>query len=97
MFCIHLKGLSTTLNAGFFCAENRVEFLEKMQRVCGQVTPVGGVVLPILSSPSPLKMAVGNWSLVCQNEGEMTIQNSDGTRVCGKGSCHVQTKICQES
>ncbi len=70
-----------------------------MQRVCGQVTPVGGVVLPILSSPSPLKMVVGNWSLVCQNEGEMTIHNSDGTRVSvcvcvyGKGSCHVQTNI----
>ena len=65
----------------FDLAENRVEFLEKMQRVCGQVSPVGCVVRPILSSPSPRKLVMGNWSLSCQNEGEVAIRNSDGTRV----------------
>ncbi len=77
--------------------ENRVEFLEKMQRVCGHVMLVGGVVLPILSSPSPVKLVVGNWSLICQSEGEITINNSDGTRVSivssGKGSSFNKVKF----
>ena len=62
------------------CAENRVEFLEKLQRVCGQI-PAGNVVQPVLSSPSPARLAVGNWSLTCQREGEVSIHNADGTRV----------------
>ena len=61
-------------------AENRVEFLEKLQRVCGQI-PVGLGVQAILSSPSPLRLTVGNWSLNSQKEGEVAIRNADGTKV----------------
>ena len=64
-----------------------------MQRVCGQVSPVGCVVRPILSSPSPRKLVMGNWSLSCQNEGEVAIRNSDGTRVSGKGSSSLKLVI----
>jgi E3 ubiquitin-protein ligase HECTD1 len=56
-----------------------VEFLEKLQRVCGQISASSPMV-PILSSPGPCRLAVGNWSLSCQKEGEVTIRNSDGTR-----------------
>ena len=73
----------------FTHSENRVEFLEKLQRVCGQVAP-GFVVQPILSNPSPRKLVVGNWSLICQKEGEVAIHNADGTKVTqmlfGKGT-----------
>lgn len=61
-------------------AENRVEFLEKLQRVCAQV-PSGAQALPILSSSGPSRLVVGNWSLICQREGELAIHNSDGNRV----------------
>ena len=60
--------------------ENRVEFLEKLQRVCGQI-PMGTSVQPILSSPGPARLTVGNWSLTSQKEGEVSIRNADGTKV----------------
>jgi len=59
--------------------ENRVEFLEKLQRVCSQVPP-GSTLQPLLSSPGPTRLVVGNWSLTCQRKGEISIHNSDGTR-----------------
>ena len=61
-------------------AENRVEFLEKLQRVCAQV-PGGAQSVPILSTSGPSRLVVGNWSLICQREGEVAIHNSDGNRV----------------
>lgn len=33
---------------------------------------------PLLSSPSALRLVVGNWSLSCRREGELAIHNSDG-------------------
>ena len=62
------------------CTENRVEFLEKLQRVCGQISS-SCPVQPVLSTPGPSLLSVGNWSLSCQKEGEVSIRNSDGTRV----------------
>ena len=72
------------VNFSFFrClpAENRVEFLEKLQRVCAQVTS-GAQAQPILSTSGPTRLVVGNWSLICQREGELAVHNSDGNRVC---------------
>jgi E3 ubiquitin-protein ligase HECTD1 len=60
--------------------ENRVEFLEKLQRVCGQISP-DVVVQPILSTSGPLKLTVGNWSLISHKDGEVSIHNADGTKV----------------
>jgi len=57
-----------------------MEFFEKLQRVCGQVSS-SGPVHPILSSPGPGRLTVGNWSLSSQKEGEATIHNADGTKV----------------
>ena len=64
----------------FSYSENRVEFLEKLQRVCAQVAG-GAQSLPILSTSGPSRLVVGNWSLICQREGEVAIHNSDGNRV----------------
>ena len=61
-------------------SESRVEFLEKLQRVCSQI-PSGTPPQPILTSPGPTRLVVGNWALSCQREGEVTITNADGTRV----------------
>ena len=74
MYCTYVHQSST--------AENRVEFLEKLQRVCGQIrasTPVH----PLLSHPGQCRLIVGNWSMSCQKEGEVAVRNSDGTRVSG--------------
>ena len=60
--------------------ENRVEFLEKLQRVCSQIR-ASTTVQPILSHPGQCRLVVGNWSLLCQKEGEVAVRNSDGTRV----------------
>ena len=74
------------------CSENRVEFLEKLQRVCGQI-PVGVPVQPILTSPGPVKLTVGNWTLTSQKEGEVAIRNADGTKVsCTKKNFFFQEK-----
>ena len=57
-----------------------MEFLETLQRV--------------LSSPSPARLTVGNWSLACQREGEVSIHNADGTRVGGAPSCTAALIVC---
>ena len=82
------------------CAENRVEFLEKLQRVCAQV-PGGAQSVPILSTSGPSRLVVGNWSLICQREGEVAIHNSDGNRVSihwgerGRDLEKCMQKMCQ--
>ncbi|KAM7155379.1 E3 ubiquitin-protein ligase HECTD1 isoform 14-T14 [Molossus nigricans] len=58
-------------------SESRSEFLEKLQRARGQVKPSTSSQ-PILSTPGPTKLTVGNWSLTCLKEGEIAIHNSDG-------------------
>ena len=70
-----------------------MEFFEKLQRVCGQV-PSGSPVHPILSSPAPVRLTVGNWSLTSQKEGEITIHNADGTKVSACKSVVVLSYIC---
>lgn len=60
--------------------ENRVEFLEKLQRVCSQIK-ASTTVQPLLSHPGQCKLVVGNWSMSCHQEGEVSVRNSDGTRV----------------
>ncbi|KAH7941678.1 hypothetical protein HPB49_016069 [Dermacentor silvarum] len=58
-------------------SENRGEFLEKLQRARTLVKP-HTPSQPLLSSPSALRLVVGNWSLSCRREGELAIHNSDG-------------------
>lgn len=70
-------------NDVFLLAENRGEFLEKLQRARSQVKP-GALSQPILSTPLPTRLVVGNWSITCKKEGEICIYNSDGQQVqCG--------------
>lgn len=64
--------------------EGRDELLDKMRRCCALVTQ-GSPLIPILSLPSQLRLVVGNWSLVHEKEGELTIYNSDGSQVGGAG------------
>ena len=61
----------------FLLLESRGEFLEKLQRARGQVK-LGVASRPILSSPGPTKMVIGNWSVSCVKEKEVIIHNSDG-------------------
>ncbi|XP_072283710.1 E3 ubiquitin-protein ligase HECTD1 isoform X3 [Pyxicephalus adspersus] len=58
-------------------SESRSEFLEKLQRARSQVKPSTSSQ-PILSTPGPSKLTVGNWSLTCLKDGEIAIHNSDG-------------------
>ncbi|KAM9294000.1 E3 ubiquitin-protein ligase HECTD1 isoform 1-T1 [Gastrophryne carolinensis] len=58
-------------------SESRSEFLEKLQRARSQVKPSTSSQ-PILSTPGPGKLTVGNWSLTCLKDGEIAIHNSDG-------------------
>ena len=58
-------------------SESRTEFLEKLQRARSQVSS-SSVSQPILSSPSPTRLVVGNWSLACNQTGQVTIHNTDG-------------------
>ena len=60
--------------------EPRAEFVEKMQQCCSQVR-TGSVPRPLLSSPTPHRLVVGNWSLISQREGEVAIHNSEGIKV----------------
>ena len=64
-----------------FASENRGEFLEKLQRARSQVK-AGMVSQPVLSSPGPTRIMVGNWSLTCRKEGQLQIHNSDGQQQC---------------
>ena len=62
-----------------FFAENRGEFLEKLQRARAAVRQ--GTPCPILSSPGPLRIVVGNWVLNSQKENHLHINNSEGHQV----------------
>ena len=61
-------------------AENRTEFLEKLQRVRNQVKS-NLQTQSILSSTNSPRIVVGNWTFSCKKEGELHIQNSDGQQV----------------
>ena len=61
-------------------AENRGEFLEKLQRVRGQVK-TGTNSQPILTKSGQTRLTIGNWTLMCKKDGELQIQNSDGQQV----------------
>jgi hypothetical protein len=61
-------------------AENRGEFLEKLQRARAQVKP-NTPSQPILSRPGPARLVVGNWALASRKDGELHIHNSDGQQV----------------
>ena len=61
-------------------SENRGEFLEKLQRVRGQVK-TGTNSQPILTKSGPTRLTIGNWTLMCKKDGELQIQNSDGQQV----------------
>ncbi|XP_048585863.1 E3 ubiquitin-protein ligase HECTD1-like isoform X2 [Nematostella vectensis] len=58
-------------------SESRGEFLEKLQRARGQVK-LGTPSQPILSSTGPARLSIGNWSLACTKEKEISIHNADG-------------------
>ena len=62
---------------GSTSSESKSEFLDKLQRARGQV-PTSCVSQPILSSPSPSTLAVGNWTLKCQQENQLVVINTDG-------------------
>ena len=64
------------------CAENRGEFLEKLQRARSQIKG-GTPSQPILSTPTSSRLVVGNWTLSCKRAGELQIHNSDGQQVGG--------------
>ncbi|OWK08863.1 hypothetical protein Celaphus_00015402, partial [Cervus elaphus hippelaphus] len=72
-----LDGKLATMYSSGSPEESRSEFLEKLQRARGQVKPSTSSQ-PILSTPGPTKLTVGNWSLTCLKEGEIAIHNSDG-------------------
>lgn len=63
-----------------FSAENRGEFLEKLQRARTGVRS-GSVSQNILSSVSPLRLVVGNWLLSCQKDGQLHINNTESQQV----------------
>lgn len=63
-----------------FPAENRGEFLEKLQRARAAVRQ-GQPSQPILTNPGPHKIIVGNWVLQSQKEQQLHIHNSEGHQV----------------
>lgn len=60
-------------------SENRGEFLEKLQRARNQVK-AGAVSQSILSTASAARIVIGNWTLTCRKDGELTVQNIDGAQ-----------------
>ncbi|KYQ58401.1 E3 ubiquitin-protein ligase HECTD1 [Trachymyrmex zeteki] len=60
-----------------YVAENRGEFLEKLQRARSQLK-VNFVSQPVLSRPGTTRLVVGNWALSSRKESELCIHNSDG-------------------
>jgi len=60
-----------------FFPESRGEFLEKLQRARGQVK-LGTPSQPLLSSPGSTRLSVGNWSLTCTKDKEVSVHNADG-------------------
>jgi len=75
------------------CTENRGEFLEKLQRVRGQVK-TGTTSQPILSKSGPARLTIGNWTLMCKKDGELQIQNSDGQQVSAFSHLIVTVMQC---
>lgn len=71
--------VTTLIYALFYTLENRGEFLEKLQRARTAVRQ--GTSSPILSSPGPLRIVVGNWVLNSQKENHLHINNSEGHQV----------------
>ena len=65
------------VNSDVILTESRGEFLEKLQRARGQVKH-GTPSRPLLSSAGSTKLSVGNWSLACTKEKEVSIHNTDG-------------------
>lgn len=78
MTCIHVNFNICSILLLFF-VENRGEFLEKLQRARAAVRQ--GTPCPILSSPGPLRIVVGNWVLNSQKENHLHINNSEGHQV----------------
>lgn len=75
-----MKLLSSQINHHTICpyvAENRGEFLEKLQRARSQLK-VNFVSQPVLSRPGTTRLVVGNWALSSRKESELCIHNSDG-------------------
>ncbi|XP_076816720.1 E3 ubiquitin-protein ligase HECTD1-like isoform X3 [Clavelina lepadiformis] len=62
---------------GSDCAETRAEFLDKLQRSHSE-TPKDSAKLPILSKPGAARILIGNWTLSCSREDELSICNTDG-------------------
>ena len=78
--CVHLSLLVTSsgvFKKTFVFVESRGEFLEKLQRARGQVK-LGTPSQPLLSSPSSTRLSVGNWSLTCTKDKEVSVHNADG-------------------
>lgn len=58
-------------------SESRTEFLDKLQRARSAV-PSGSVSRPVLSSSGAENIIVGNWTLSCRQENQLSIINTDG-------------------
>lgn len=58
-------------------AENRSEFLEKLVRCRSQV-PTGALSQPILSTPGPFRIVLGNWAFSSTKPSHLQIMNTDG-------------------
>lgn len=56
------------------------DFMEKIQHCCSLI-PTGSLACPILSYPSTINLVIGNWTITCENEGELIIRNVDGSQV----------------
>ncbi|CAO1338887.1 unnamed protein product [Diamesa serratosioi] len=61
-------------------AENRGEFLEKLQRARAAVRQ-GTQSQPLLTSTGSIRIVVGNWVLQSQKEQQLHINNSEGHQV----------------
>ena len=92
---MHLFYYEVNLFHGLIFVENRVEFLEKLQRVCGQIRS-NTTVQPLLSHPGSCRLAIGNWSLSSQKEGEIAVRNSDGTRVSYMLCVKLSQSVCKK-
>ena len=58
-------------------SESRTEFLDKLQRARSAV-PSGAVSQPVLSTLGAESITVGNWTLSCRQENQLSIINTDG-------------------
>ena len=71
---------SGSVEGGTSSLSGKSNFVDKMQQACSQV-PSDAVLYPILSSPSSVKLRMGNWSLACENDGEIVIRNEESPQV----------------